>query len=74
MKFLHMLSCILIAIGGLNWGLIGITGKGVFDYVSVGMTVAKVVYILVGLATIYLIFEHKKTCRHCNPGNTPAAM
>lgn len=76
MKGLHTVSCILLAIGGLNWGLVGLgwlVGGGanwnlvqwVCSYIG-GMQVEGVVYILVGLAAVWLIIDHKKTCRNCS--------
>ncbi|HUO75865.1 MAG TPA: DUF378 domain-containing protein [Candidatus Paceibacterota bacterium] len=48
----------LLIIGGLNWGLYGLFKKDLFGYLGMGMnsTVAKTVYILVGLSAVYLIF------------------
>jgi len=59
MKGLHKLAHILLIIGGLNWLLIGLFNWGVADLV--GMDVAKIIYIIVGLAAVYDIF----TCRNC---------
>lgn len=59
MKGLHKLAHILLIIGGLNWLLIGLFDWGVADLV--GMSVAKVIYVIVGLAAIYDLF----TCRNC---------
>ena len=63
MKATHTVAFILLVIGGLNWLLIGLFNWGVADLV--GGTIAKWIYILVGLATIYVIFTHKKTCTMC---------
>jgi uncharacterized membrane protein YuzA (DUF378 family) len=70
MKALHAIAFILVIIGGLNWLLVGI---GVGDVVMyLGATIAKIVYVLVGLSAIYLIFTHKKDCKHCST-SAPAA-
>ena len=47
----------LLIIGGLNWGLYGLTKKDVFGYLGMGMdhSAAKVVYILVGLSALYAV-------------------
>jgi uncharacterized membrane protein YuzA (DUF378 family) len=58
-----MVAYILLVVGGLNWLLIGLFNWGVADLV--GGSVAKVVYILVGLATLVVIFTHKKSCKEC---------
>lgn len=67
MKGLHIVSFILLVIGGLNWGLIGV---GVEDIVSriLGDAVAQVVFVLVGLAAIVEIVSHKKSCKACAAG------
>lgn len=48
----------LLVIGGLNWLLFGLTKKDLFVYLGLGMshTVAKVVYVLVGLSAVYKLF------------------
>jgi uncharacterized membrane protein YuzA (DUF378 family) len=72
MKLAHSIAFILVIIGGLNWLLVGI---GVGDVVMfLGATLAKIVYILVGLSAIYLVVTHKKDCKHCDKSmSTPAA-
>ena len=64
MKAAHAIAFILLIIGGLNWLLIGLFSWGVADLLGYG--VSRVIYILVGLATIYLIVTHKKTCKCCD--------
>ena len=67
MKALHVVSFILLVVGGLNWGLVGI---GVGDIVTnlLGDGIAKIVFILVGLAAIVEIVTHKKDCKACSVG------
>lgn len=60
---LHKISHILLIIGGLNWLLIGLFDWGVGDVL--GMTVAKIVYILVGLAALYDLFT-VRSCERCS--------
>lgn len=65
MKALHMVSYMLLWAGGLNWGLVGF-----FDYnlveMLVGMEVANWVYMLVGLATVYVATTHMQDCKVCS--------
>lgn len=68
MKTLHKIAFILLVIGGLNWLLVGLIDWGVADLV--GMSIAKIIYILVGLSALYLIFTHKKECRHCDSSSS----
>lgn len=46
-------AVILVVVGGLNWGLIGL---GAGDVVSsvLGAALARIVYVVVGLAAIYV--------------------
>ena len=69
MKSLHTITWILLVVGGLNWLLFGLFGWEVGKFLG-GMdsTVSKIVYILVGLSAVYEIFNHKNTCKMCNPG------
>lgn len=68
MKVIHVISFILLVVGGLNWLLTA------FNYNVVallGTSVANVIYVLVGLAAIVEIFTHKSNCKACP--STPAA-
>jgi len=64
-KGLHMVSFILLVIGGLNWGL-AIWNVDIAHW-GVGMTVAKVVYALVALSALYEVFTHGQRCKECKP-------
>ena len=56
MKKLDLLAVILLIVGGLNWGLVGAAN---FDLVAAlfgaGTPLARIVYVLVGLAAVYQI-------------------
>ena len=66
MKGLHMVTFLLLVIGGLNWLLIGVFG---FDLVATIFgemsAISRIVYTLVGLAAIYELATHKKSCKLC---------
>ncbi len=63
---IHKITFILLVIGGINWLLTGLIGS--WDLGSyVGYSVAKIVYILVGISAIVEVINHKKLCRNCNP-------
>ncbi|MEK7148718.1 MAG: DUF378 domain-containing protein [Patescibacteria group bacterium] len=70
MKALHAIAFMIVIVGGVNWGLIGINPN--FNLVSMLLrefsAVEQVVYILVGLSTIYIAVTHKKDCRTCSAG------
>ena len=70
-KSLHMVSWILIIVGGLNWGLVGLGGFLGGNWNVVNMLLGSMpmvewlVYVLVGLSAVYEIVSHKKNCRLC---------
>jgi uncharacterized protein len=61
MKHVTIIAAILVIIGGLNWGLIGAFNFNLVDFLFARMPmVEKWIYIIVGLAAIYMIFAMKK--------------
>ena len=68
MKGLHMVTFILLVVGGLNWLLQGLFGWDVGSYLPGGMAgwTARVVYILVGLSAVYELATHWKSCKLCS--------
>lgn len=56
MKFINILTLVLVIVGGLNWGLVGLFG---FDLVAAifgaGSMLSRLVYILVGLSAAWQI-------------------
>ena len=59
MRVLNLIACIILAIGGINWLSVGIFQ---FDIVATifggtGAIVSRIIYILVGVATLYLIYS-----------------
>ncbi len=67
-----MLAWILLIVGGLNWLLVGLLGEGVGDWL--GMTIGKIIYILVGLAALFELFTHKGRCKDCSAGGSSMGM
>ncbi len=68
-KMIHMITFILLVIGGVNWLLVGLglfNGQGlvagIFGYNSV---ITTIIYIAVGLAAIYELAMHKSMCKFC---------
>jgi len=70
MKALHMIAWILVIVGGLNWLLVGLFDLNVVAYL--GMTLARIVYILVGLGALWELFTHKANCKMCSSMSSPA--
>jgi uncharacterized protein len=58
---LDWLAIILTVVGALNWGLIGLFNFNLVEFLFGSMTLlTRIVYILVGLAGLYLIFTASK--------------
>ena len=66
MKAMHVIAFILLAIGGLNWLLVGAFGWDIGQLFGGQMAViSRIIYILVGLSALWEIFTHKKNCKCC---------
>jgi uncharacterized membrane protein YuzA (DUF378 family) len=53
---LDWIALILVIVGGLNWGLVGIFGFDLVAWIFASIyVVARIVYILVAVAAIYMI-------------------
>jgi uncharacterized membrane protein YuzA (DUF378 family) len=72
MKVLHMIAFVLLAIGGINWGLVGLgqlagSNWNVVNLILGSMpTLESVVYVLVGLSALWIAFTHKRDCKTCS--------
>ena len=52
----NYIALIILMIGGLNWGIIGLANFNLVAWLSMGSKIVeRIIYILVLLATIYLI-------------------
>jgi uncharacterized membrane protein YuzA (DUF378 family) len=66
MKGLHMVTFILLVVGGLNWLLVGAIGWDVGQlFGGQEAIVSRIIYLLVGLSAIIEVIQHKKNCRMC---------
>lgn len=65
MKALHMVSFVLVVVGGLNWLLVAFGYNLVDSLLGEGSMLAKIVYILVGLSAVFLVVTHRSYCKHC---------
>ncbi|MFA6382916.1 MAG: DUF378 domain-containing protein [Parcubacteria group bacterium] len=55
---LDWVAVVLVVIGGLNWGLVGLFGFNLVDTIfGVMGAISRVVYVVVGLASLYLVFS-----------------
>lgn len=58
------IALIVLMVGGLNWGLIGLFDFNLMAVIFGDMTpLSRIIYCLVGLATLYTIFESLLTFR-----------
>lgn len=56
----HMVAWALLLIGGLNWGLVGLFGFDLVDWLLGSWPiVARIVYVLVGLSAVLMLFKKK---------------
>ena len=63
MKYLNIITLLLIIVGGINWGLVGAAQFNLVDTLFASAPgIAKIVYILVGLAAVYQIIPLFKCC------------
>lgn len=74
MKILHKIASLFVWIGGVNWGLVGLSGFFSRDWNLVGLIFGKLpvvelaVYVLVGASAVFLVVTHRKDCKECESG------
>ena len=58
LSILGWIALILVIIGGLNWGLVGLFNFSLVGVIFGKMTLlTRLIYIIVGLAAVFLIYE-----------------
>ncbi len=71
MKGLHMVTFILLVIGGLNWLAVGLFSWDIGQlFGGMDNVVSRIIYVLVGIAAIIEVATHKNNCKMCG---TPVA-
>lgn len=66
-KEMHMVAFGLMAIGGINWGLVGLLDLNLVSaVVGAWPMLERLVYILVGLSSVYVLATHMKDCKMCS--------
>ncbi len=54
---MDLTALVLVLVGGVNWGLVGLWNLDLVQRVlGAWPTVAKIVYILIGLSALYMIY------------------
>lgn len=67
MKWLHMVTFLLVIVGAVNWGLVGLMNLNlVHALVGSVPSVENLVYLLVGASAVYLFVVHKGDCKMCS--------
>ena len=56
MSTLDTVAMVLVIVGALNWGLYGLLGMNLVESL-LGMSIAKFVYILVGLGGVAMLWK-----------------
>lgn len=65
-KWLHMVTFSLMALGALNWGLVGLINLNIVSAIfGAGSMLERVVYILVGVSAAYILATHMNDCKWC---------
>ena len=61
MRIINTIALILVIVGGLNWGLIGFFNFNLVDFLfGAGSFLSRLVYILVGIASLWCISRFAK--------------
>ncbi len=60
MKKLDVIAAVLLVVGGINWGVVGLTGSDLVGALFGSLSsVSRAVYVLVGLAALYQALQWK---------------
>lgn len=66
MKVLDIIAAVLLIIGGLNWGVMGVSDTNVISSIFGSQQVLlHIIYILVGLSAVYSIIQWRSICQRC---------
>ena len=64
---MHMVTFILVIVGGINWLLLGVFGWEIGElFGGHDAIVSRIIYVLVGAAAVYELVTHKENCRKCD--------
>ncbi|HTK03694.1 MAG TPA: DUF378 domain-containing protein [Alphaproteobacteria bacterium] len=67
MKSVHMVACMLLWIGGLNWGLVGLFNFNLVEAIFGSWPmVVTLIYVLVGASAVYVAATHMSDCKICS--------
>ncbi len=74
MKSLHMVTFILLVVGGINWGLTALGYNLVYMLLGGMPILERLVYLLVGLSAVYEVATHKQNCKACQASSQVTSM
>lgn len=67
MKWLHMVSFLLMVVGAVTWGTVALFQFNLVDMVfTEGSQLGQLVYVLVGVSGLYQLATHKSDCKTCS--------
>lgn len=67
MKKLHLISILFVFFGGINWGLIGFLNINLVElFLGKYYLGEKIIYVLFGLSTLYIMASHIEICKICS--------
>ena len=68
MKKLDVAAAVLLVVGGLNWGIVGLTGSDLVGALFGPLSpMSRAVYVVVGLAAVYQAVQWKAIQRRWQP-------
>ena len=68
MKKLDVVAAVLLVVGGINWGVVGLTGSDIVGTIFGNLSpVSRVVYLLVGVAALYQAVQWKAIQQRWQP-------
>lgn len=68
MKWVHVVTYLLVFLGALNWGLVGLFNYNLVESLLGTGDLTKWAYVLVGVAAVYAVYGHlvAKDCKICS--------
>lgn len=67
----HLITFMLVIIGGLNWLALGILQWEIGSlFGGMDALISRIIYILIGLAAVYELATHRSNCAKCAEGKT----
>lgn len=67
MKYLKQIAYVLLIIGGINWGVYGVSGYDLVHVLLGGIPMlANIIYVLVGLSAVYILLNRYVLCGCCH--------